>query len=41
MAPWDMKKVVEKIVSTGNQKILLTERGSVSGIIILCRHDFM
>ncbi|NLM97406.1 MAG: 3-deoxy-8-phosphooctulonate synthase [Halanaerobiaceae bacterium] len=27
MAPWDMKKVVEKIVSTGNQKILLTERG--------------
>ncbi|MEM6276824.1 MAG: 3-deoxy-8-phosphooctulonate synthase [Pseudomonadota bacterium] len=27
MAPWDMTNVVDKIESTGNQKILLTERG--------------
>jgi len=27
LAPWDMRNVVEKIVSTGNDKILLTERG--------------
>ena len=27
LAPWDMEKVIEKISSTGNQKILLTERG--------------
>ncbi|MBM4263297.1 MAG: 3-deoxy-8-phosphooctulonate synthase [Deltaproteobacteria bacterium] len=27
LAPWDIKNVVEKIVSTGNQQILLTERG--------------
>lgn len=27
LAPWDMKSVVEKIESTGNKKILLTERG--------------
>jgi 2-dehydro-3-deoxyphosphooctonate aldolase (KDO 8-P synthase) len=27
MAPWDMKNVLSKIQSTGNQKILLTERG--------------
>ena len=27
LAPWDMKTVVEKIESTGNRKILLTERG--------------
>jgi len=27
LAPWDMKSVVKKIESTGNKKILLTERG--------------
>jgi 2-dehydro-3-deoxyphosphooctonate aldolase (KDO 8-P synthase) len=27
LAPWDMANVAEKIVSTGNDKILLTERG--------------
>jgi len=27
MAPWDMKNVIAKIESTGNRKILLTERG--------------
>ncbi|MBI4398895.1 MAG: 3-deoxy-8-phosphooctulonate synthase [Candidatus Omnitrophica bacterium] len=27
MAPWDMGNAVEKIVSAGNQKVLLTERG--------------
>lgn len=27
MAPWDMKNVVAKIESTGNNKIILTERG--------------
>jgi len=27
MAPWDVKNVIEKIESTGNRKIILTERG--------------
>lgn len=27
LAPWDMVNIVEKIESTGNQRILLTERG--------------
>src|SRR5882757_4381968 len=27
LAPWDMKNVASKIASTGNDKILLTERG--------------
>lgn len=27
LAPWDMKNIIEKITSTGNQKIILTERG--------------
>lgn len=31
MAPWDMGNVVQKILSTGNQKILLTDRGSTFG----------
>lgn len=30
-APWDMSAAVEKIRATGNQKILLTERGSSFG----------
>jgi 2-dehydro-3-deoxyphosphooctonate aldolase (KDO 8-P synthase) len=27
LAPWDMKNVADKIASTGNQNLLLTERG--------------
>jgi 2-dehydro-3-deoxyphosphooctonate aldolase (KDO 8-P synthase) len=27
LAPWDMKNVAEKVASTGNQRIMLTERG--------------
>jgi 2-dehydro-3-deoxyphosphooctonate aldolase (KDO 8-P synthase) len=31
LAPWDMANVVEKIRSTGNEQILLTERGTSFG----------
>ncbi len=31
LAPWDMAHVVEKIKSTGNHRVLLTERGSMFG----------
>jgi 2-dehydro-3-deoxyphosphooctonate aldolase (KDO 8-P synthase) len=31
LAPWDMANVVDKIVSTGNQQVLLTERGASFG----------
>ena len=31
MAPWDMANAIEKIASTGNEQILLTERGSSFG----------
>jgi 2-dehydro-3-deoxyphosphooctonate aldolase (KDO 8-P synthase) len=31
LAPWDMKNVVAKIASTGNQNILQTERGASFG----------
>lgn len=31
LAPWDMKNIVDKIVSTGNTKILLTDRGTTFG----------
>ena len=31
MSPWDMKNVVDKILSTGNERILLTERGTSFG----------
>jgi 2-dehydro-3-deoxyphosphooctonate aldolase (KDO 8-P synthase) len=31
MSPWDMKNVVEKIESTGNRNIILTERGTMLG----------
>ncbi len=31
LAPWDVVNVVEKIKSTGNEKIILTERGSSFG----------
>lgn len=31
LGPWDMKHVADKISSTGNKKIMLTERGSCFG----------
>jgi 2-dehydro-3-deoxyphosphooctonate aldolase (KDO 8-P synthase) len=31
MAPWDMAKVAEKVASTGNDNIMLTERGVTFG----------
>ena len=31
LSPWDMKNIVEKIESTGNRNILLTERGTSFG----------
>jgi 2-dehydro-3-deoxyphosphooctonate aldolase (KDO 8-P synthase) len=31
LAPWDVKNVVEKIASTGNRTIIITERGSSFG----------
>jgi 2-dehydro-3-deoxyphosphooctonate aldolase (KDO 8-P synthase) len=31
MSPWDMKSVVEKAVSTGNRRVLVTERGFTFG----------
>jgi 2-dehydro-3-deoxyphosphooctonate aldolase (KDO 8-P synthase) len=31
LAPWDMKHVAAKIASTGNERILLTERGASFG----------
>src|SRR6185369_10712287 len=31
VSPWDMTNVVEKIASTGNDKIILTERGASFG----------
>jgi len=31
LAPWDMKNVIEKIVSAGNKNIVITERGTSFG----------
>jgi 2-dehydro-3-deoxyphosphooctonate aldolase (KDO 8-P synthase) len=31
MAPWDMQNVVEKILAVGNDKIILTDRGTTLG----------
>jgi 2-dehydro-3-deoxyphosphooctonate aldolase (KDO 8-P synthase) len=31
MAPWDMQNVVEKIIAAGNDKIILTDRGTTFG----------
>lgn len=31
LAPWDMQNVVEKLLSVGNERILLTDRGSTFG----------
>ena len=31
MAPWDMRQAVDKVISTGNRRVLLTERGAMFG----------
>ena len=31
LAPWDISNVVEKITSTGNRRVLITERGTMFG----------
>jgi 2-dehydro-3-deoxyphosphooctonate aldolase (KDO 8-P synthase) len=31
LAPWDMRNVIDKILATGNQQILVTERGASFG----------
>jgi 2-dehydro-3-deoxyphosphooctonate aldolase (KDO 8-P synthase) len=31
MAPWDMAQAVDKVFSTGNRRVLLTERGAMFG----------
>ena len=31
LAPWDVRHIVEKVVSTGNRQVLLTERGTTFG----------
>jgi 2-dehydro-3-deoxyphosphooctonate aldolase (KDO 8-P synthase) len=31
LAPWDMRNIVEKIVSTGNEQVMVTERGASFG----------
>jgi len=31
LAPWDMKKICDKAISTGNDKIFLTDRGTIFG----------
>jgi len=31
LAPWDMQNVIDKIASTGNHRILITERGTMFG----------
>ena len=37
MAPWDLGPVVDKAFSTGNRKVLLTERGATFGYNNLAR----
>lgn len=31
MAPWDMENIVEKVLATGNERIILTDRGTTFG----------
>lgn len=31
LSPWDVKNIIEKFISTGNNKILITERGTCFG----------
>jgi len=50
LAPWDVEQILEKIISTGNEKILITERGTTFGynnlvvdfrsLIIMRRYGF-
>lgn len=39
LAPWDVKNIIQKIETTGNRKILLTERGASFGYNMLV-NDF-
>jgi len=45
LAPWDMKNIVEKVESTGNRSLLLTERGASFGyntlIVDMCSIPIM
>ena len=39
LAPWDMKHVVQKVSESGNDQILITERGTSFGyntLIMIC-----
>ncbi len=50
MAPWDMAKVAEKVVASGNERVMLTERGTsfgynnlindFRGLAIMAKHGF-
>ena len=31
LAPWDMRNIIEKVTSTGNENLILTERGTTFG----------
>jgi 2-dehydro-3-deoxyphosphooctonate aldolase (KDO 8-P synthase) len=31
LAPWDVKNIIQKFVSTGNRKVMITERGTTFG----------
>ncbi|MCX8082678.1 MAG: 3-deoxy-8-phosphooctulonate synthase [bacterium] len=31
LSPWEVKNIIEKVISTGNQKVLITERGTSFG----------
>ena len=37
LAPWEMKNVVEKMREAGNERIVLTERGSIFWLQQPCR----
>ena len=45
LAPWDVKNIIEKVESTGNQNLLLTERGTSFGyntlIVDMCSLEIM
>lgn len=31
LSPWEVKNIIEKVVSTGNKKVIITERGTIFG----------
>jgi len=31
LSPWEVKNIIEKVISTGNKKVLITERGTIFG----------